>query len=229
MLPRCRTFCTLPWRRNFSMLPRHRNHYSAWYRTTNQHNLLHFHDARSVRRCRNFSTLLRHRNDCGARYLTTDLHNCPCLYGIGSFLHYHGVGTSHFLFQESLEYLIPNNRFAQSSMLPWYRNFSTSTQSRNHYGARYLTIDKHNLLCFHGVGSFPHFRVVGTSTRFHSVGIIMVLDTQQWISTIFYASMVRTRSYFRCVGTSPRFHGVGIIMVVDTQQQISTIVHDSTV
>ena len=57
----------------------------------------------------------------------------------------------------------------------------------------------------------------------------MVLDTQQWISTIFYASMVRTRSYFRCVGTSPRFHGVGIIMVVDTQQQISTIVHDSTV
>ena len=43
---------------------------------------------------------------------------------------------------------------------------------------------------FHGVGAFPHYHVVGISTRFHGVGFIMVLDTQQRISIIFFASTV---------------------------------------
>ena len=76
-------------------------------------------------------------------------------------------------------------------------------------------MDKHSLLCFHGVEPFAHFHGLGTSSRFHDVGIIMLLDTEERISTIFYASMVQDP--FHDVGTSPRFHDIEIIVVLDTQ------------
>ena len=180
--------------------------------------------------------LLRCRNYYGARYPTTDYHNCICFHGVGPFPHFHGVGTSHLLFQESLRYLIPNNGSAQSSMLPWYRTFSH----------------------FHGVGTSPHF---------HEVGINMVHNTQQRISTIFYASTAQdpfhtsmaqellhastgqeslwcsisynglapssTLPRYRTLSTLPQCKNFsslvrGIIMVVDIQKQISIIVHAST-
>ena len=43
----------------------------------------------------------------------------------------------------------------------------------------------------------------------------MLLDTEERISTIFYASMVQDP--FHDVGTSPRFHDIEIIVVLDTQ------------
>ena len=63
--------------------------------------------------------------------------------------------------------------------------------SRNHYGTYYLTMDQHNRPCFHGIGPFPHFHGVGTSPRFHDIRIVIVLDTQQWINTIFFASTMQ--------------------------------------
>ena len=126
-------------------------------------------------RCWNFSTLRQSRNLCGARYPATDQHNRPSFHDIGPFPYFHGLGTSHLFFQESLWCFILNKGLAQSSMLsryrtlstlPWRRNFSTFPWHRNHYVARYPTMDKHNLLCFHSVGPLPHFHDVGTSPPF---------------------------------------------------------------
>ena len=96
--------------------------------------------------------------------------------------------------------LIPNNESAQSFMFPWYKTFSTLPQCRNfftlpqckiHYGVRYPTTYQHNHPCFHSIGPFPHFHGVKTFPHFHNARIIMVLDTQQRISTIVHTSMVQ--------------------------------------
>ena len=128
MLPRWKTLSTLPWCRNFFTLPQRRNYYGAQYPTMDQYSHPCFRGIRplsTLPRCKNFSTHLRRRNYYGARYPTTDQHSRPCIYGTGPFLHFHDLGTSNFLFQESLWFFIPNNRSAQSSMHPRYRTLFT--------------------------------------------------------------------------------------------------------
>ena len=172
MLPRYRTLSTLPRCRNFSTLPWRGNHYGAWYPTTDQ-------------------------------------HNRPCFHSVGTSPRYHSIGIYY-----GARY--PNNRSTQSSMLPWCRNFpmlprrrnlisplkgnistlprcrnfSILLRHKNHYATRYLTTNQHNRPCFHGIGTFLHFHGVGTSPLYHGVGIIMVLDTQQQISTIVHAPTI---------------------------------------
>ena len=179
-------WCSIPNNRlaQSSMLPR--------YRTIS-----------TLPRCRNFVSLVP-RVYYGAQYPTTDQHNRPYFHSVGPFPHFHGVGIYPFLFQESLWCLIPSNESAQSSMFPWYktfstlpqcRNFSTLPRHRNHYGVQYPTTYQHNRPCFHGIGPFPHFHGVKTFPHFHNARIIMVLDTQQRINTIFYASMEQNPSH----------------------------------
>ena len=79
-----------------------------------------------------------------------------------------------FYSRSLLQCLIPNNKSAQSSILPRCRTLSTLPRCRN-FSSLILgiimvldtpTTNQHNLLCFHGVGPFPQFHSVGTSPLF---------------------------------------------------------------
>ena len=94
-------------------------------------------------RCRTFPTLPWCRNHYGAQYPTTDQHNCPCFHSIGPFPHFHNVGTSSFLFQESIMVLDTQQRINTIVHTSIVQDpFHTSTVqelllscSRSHYGA----------------------------------------------------------------------------------------------
>ena len=162
-------WCSIPNNKSAqsSMLPRHRT-------------------ISTLPKCQNFFSLVP-RVYYGAQYQTINQCSRPYFHNVGPFPHFHGIGTSPFQFQESLWCLIPNNESTQSFMFPWYRtlfalprcrNFPTLPRCRNHYGAQYPTTNQHNRPCFHGIGPFPHFHSVKTSSLLFQESI-MVLDTKQ--------------------------------------------------
>ena len=103
-------------------------------------------------RCSNFSTLI-----LGIIMVhDTKKWISICFHGVGSFLHFHSIGTSPFFFEESLWRLIPNNGSALYFTLPRRKTLFTLLRCRNF--------------------SSP------------VLGIVVVVDPKERISSIFYAS-----------------------------------------
>ena len=151
MLPWRRTLSTLPQCKTFSylvlgiimVLGTQQNISTIFYSSTTSEPLHTYTMQENLLYCS--------RNDYGAWYPTMDLNNILRILGVEPFSHFYIVGSSPLLFYESLWWLIPKIRLAQSSTVRWHRTISTLSLCRNFY-------------------SFI-------------LGIILVLDTQQWINT----------------------------------------------
>ena len=147
-------------------------------------------------RCSNFSTLI-----LGIIMVhDTKKWISICFHGVGSFLHFHSIGTSPLFFEESLWRLIPNNGSALYFTLPRCKTLFTLLQCGNFSSpvlGIVVVVDPKERIS--SIFQLPHNRTLYTLSLCRNfptlvLGIILVLDTQQWINTFFYAFMVQDLS-----------------------------------